>query len=247
MTCPDSKVYGVNMGPTWVLSAPGEPHVGPINLAVRVIISFTLPSSSSTVAPRPQMSEDEFIFMLRKTPKNKWEELCDEYGFNLKHIKKRIEEMEEAERIKIELVRGGVDWLIGWLIDWLIELRGEGGEDQDWTGDSKGLIGWLIDLLIDWIEGRRRGGSRLNWWEQGWIGWLVGWLIDWIEGRRRGGSRLNWWEEGWIDWLVGWLVDGEKEKRVKTELMRGGGGWLVDWLIDWFIVRGQWVPRLNWW
>ena len=32
---PDSKVHGANMGPTWVLSAPGRPHVGPRNLAIR--------------------------------------------------------------------------------------------------------------------------------------------------------------------------------------------------------------------
>ena len=32
---PDSKVHGANMGSTWVLSAPGGPHVGPINFAVR--------------------------------------------------------------------------------------------------------------------------------------------------------------------------------------------------------------------
>ena len=32
---PDSKVYGANMRPTWVLSAPGWSHVGPINLAIR--------------------------------------------------------------------------------------------------------------------------------------------------------------------------------------------------------------------
>ena len=32
---PDSKVHGANMGPTWVLSAPGGPHVGPINLTIR--------------------------------------------------------------------------------------------------------------------------------------------------------------------------------------------------------------------
>ena len=32
---PDSKVHGANMGPTWVLSAPNEPHVGPMNLAIR--------------------------------------------------------------------------------------------------------------------------------------------------------------------------------------------------------------------
>ena len=30
---PDSKVQLAPMGPTWVLSAPGEPHVGPMNLA----------------------------------------------------------------------------------------------------------------------------------------------------------------------------------------------------------------------
>ena len=31
---PDSKVHGANMGPTWVLSAPGWPHVGPMNPAI---------------------------------------------------------------------------------------------------------------------------------------------------------------------------------------------------------------------
>ena len=33
---PDSKVHGANMGPTWVLSVPDGPHVGPRNLAIRV-------------------------------------------------------------------------------------------------------------------------------------------------------------------------------------------------------------------
>ena len=32
---PDNKVHGANMGPTWVLSVPDGPHVGPMNLAVR--------------------------------------------------------------------------------------------------------------------------------------------------------------------------------------------------------------------
>ena len=32
---PDSKVHGANMGPIWVLSAPGGPHVGPMNLAIK--------------------------------------------------------------------------------------------------------------------------------------------------------------------------------------------------------------------
>ena len=35
---PDSKVHGANMGPTWVLSAPDGPHVGPMNLAIRVVM-----------------------------------------------------------------------------------------------------------------------------------------------------------------------------------------------------------------
>ena len=33
---PDSKVHGANMGPTWVLSSPGGPRVGPTNLAIWV-------------------------------------------------------------------------------------------------------------------------------------------------------------------------------------------------------------------
>ena len=33
---PDSKVHMAHMEPTWVLSAPGRPHVGPMNLAIRV-------------------------------------------------------------------------------------------------------------------------------------------------------------------------------------------------------------------
>ena len=32
---PDGKIHQANMGPTLVLSAPGGPHVGPMNLAVR--------------------------------------------------------------------------------------------------------------------------------------------------------------------------------------------------------------------
>ena len=31
----DNKDHGANMEPTWVLSAPGGPHAGPMNLATR--------------------------------------------------------------------------------------------------------------------------------------------------------------------------------------------------------------------
>ena len=37
---PDSKVHWANMGPTWVLSAPDAPLVGPINLAIRDPIAY---------------------------------------------------------------------------------------------------------------------------------------------------------------------------------------------------------------
>ena len=31
---PNSKVHGANMGPTWVLSSPGGPHVVHMNLVI---------------------------------------------------------------------------------------------------------------------------------------------------------------------------------------------------------------------
>ena len=39
---PDSKDHGANMGPTWVLLAPGGPNVGPMNLAIREVIPETM-------------------------------------------------------------------------------------------------------------------------------------------------------------------------------------------------------------
>ena len=46
---PDSKVHGANMGPTWVLSAPIGPHVGPMNLAIRVNTVATV--SANVLSP----------------------------------------------------------------------------------------------------------------------------------------------------------------------------------------------------
>ena len=39
---PDSKVHGANMGPTWALSAQDGPHVGPMHLAIGVILPSSL-------------------------------------------------------------------------------------------------------------------------------------------------------------------------------------------------------------
>ena len=38
----DNEVHGANMWPTCVLSAPGGPHVGPMNLAIRVMSLYWL-------------------------------------------------------------------------------------------------------------------------------------------------------------------------------------------------------------
>ena len=38
VSCPDRKVHGANIGPTWVLSAPDGPHVGPMKLAIMVLM-----------------------------------------------------------------------------------------------------------------------------------------------------------------------------------------------------------------
>ena len=35
----DSKIHGANMGPTWVLAAPGGPHVHHTILAIREVIA----------------------------------------------------------------------------------------------------------------------------------------------------------------------------------------------------------------
>ena len=43
---PNSKVHGANMRPTWVLSAPDGPHVGPMNFVIRDMhldMSATMP------------------------------------------------------------------------------------------------------------------------------------------------------------------------------------------------------------
>ena len=39
---PDSKVHAANMGLTWDRQGPGGPHVGPVNLAIRVSLYETV-------------------------------------------------------------------------------------------------------------------------------------------------------------------------------------------------------------
>ena len=60
---PDSKVHVANMGPTWVLSPPNGPHVGPINLAIRVMCLYSngihLYCRHETYSRRKGHSDDE--------------------------------------------------------------------------------------------------------------------------------------------------------------------------------------------
>ena len=64
MYIPDSKVHGANMGPTWVLSAPDGPHVGPMNLAIRdglqIIHHFVRAWLTNYIPNKPL---DDFVYL----------------------------------------------------------------------------------------------------------------------------------------------------------------------------------------
>ena len=62
---PASKVRGANMGPTWILSAPGRPHVGPVDLVIRVSIRFCLTSPIAKRCCLPCLSTV-----------HRWNEIC---------------------------------------------------------------------------------------------------------------------------------------------------------------------------
>ena len=54
------KVYGANMGPTWVLSAPDGPHVGPMNVAMRGL----------SASANPVWVVDEYVIAFEINPAN---------------------------------------------------------------------------------------------------------------------------------------------------------------------------------
>ena len=70
LTChrPDSKVHGANMGPTWVLSAPDGPHVGPMNPAnAMVTYSLRRVSGGRTATLAPQTVRRPYGFYANRT------------------------------------------------------------------------------------------------------------------------------------------------------------------------------------
>ncbi len=58
----------------------------------------------SEVKAKVQLTDEEILFKLRNTPKNKWEDLAKEFEFNLKKYRKLLEEEERKKREEIELV-----------------------------------------------------------------------------------------------------------------------------------------------
>ena len=70
---PDSKVHGANMGPTWVLSAPDGPHVGPTNLGIRVLtLNGARTSADNPYLPKERITSTACgIYLLKKHTKLK--------------------------------------------------------------------------------------------------------------------------------------------------------------------------------
>ena len=55
------------------------------------------------------LTDEEILFKLRNSPKNKWEDLAKEFNFNLKKYAKLLEEEERKKREEIELVSNLMD------------------------------------------------------------------------------------------------------------------------------------------
>ena len=75
---PDSKVHVAHLGPTWVLSAPGGPHVGPMNLVIRLSTTQMCRLHSEHFCPhfhllsRGRDTKVELIHITWPMPHSKW-------------------------------------------------------------------------------------------------------------------------------------------------------------------------------
>ena len=75
----DSKVYGVNMGPTWVLSALGGSHVGLMNLAIWVRLSCDLAQADFIHILQGCINGTEAIMRLPSAPQEETMQDMDEW------------------------------------------------------------------------------------------------------------------------------------------------------------------------
>ena len=71
--CPDSKVCGANMGPIWGRQGPGGPHVGPMNLAIWVVIQISCLNLNKKlrVVKMPTLSSQVVMTISAATSNNK--------------------------------------------------------------------------------------------------------------------------------------------------------------------------------
>ena len=63
MYYPDNKFHGANMGPTWALSAPDGPRVGPMNLAIWELITLPVlhPSCNGVISTHDSPWSEEGV------------------------------------------------------------------------------------------------------------------------------------------------------------------------------------------
>ena len=86
---PGDKVHGANKGPTWVLSAPVRPHVGPMNLAIResyvwyVLWNFTYICQDTTLNDMGKWSHESLAAHNVKPQPNKPQPNCVHILWNI--------------------------------------------------------------------------------------------------------------------------------------------------------------------
>ena len=85
---PDSEVHGANMGPTWVLSAPDGPHVGPVNLAIGVVNTNVLGDGASVPYPEQQKTTGlpRMTWLVYIQFAWIWRQLVKQYLSTIRHI-----------------------------------------------------------------------------------------------------------------------------------------------------------------
>ena len=100
---PDSKVHGANMGPTWVLSAPDGPHVGPMNLAMNLALAVNIALIDAVIGA--------IIIQSRTKPNLIAKTLATNFGNQLQKLVAKVSSQFH------DLVNTGLN--VGSLVKWL--------------------------------------------------------------------------------------------------------------------------------
>ena len=115
---PESKVHGANIWPTWVLSAPDGPHVGPMSLDIRVRVYHT----------DPQEDDDEnnvaMVTVATRTTKRNIVSMKSENSWHMPHLStfridvewledtgmQRLSKVNSKSFIYVKSIRGSAWW-----------------------------------------------------------------------------------------------------------------------------------------